>query len=280
MAEQQVTRVAVATEMFLRVPLDDVKKNVEYGIIVNNIIRTLIKLELGKRGIEKFRSAIIEIFPKDKQPAKFHFDDDCMFSMELKEGILKPEMEGKFLFKDCGVTMDDIKNISIPRDFGDPNSAKLFVVRFDPFFFLFFDLRYNRQRVKAQLTRAKEYIAAARKLDPKTEHAPICDMLWAAMEMMAQAMILSLPDGEKTKAHDKLERLEEIRKGLAIVSDDFMDLFAQISEKRPAARYPDASSNPSWQERSKPLSPEEIAAALMKLEKEFESNVMLKIPVD
>ncbi|MFH1443970.1 MAG: HEPN domain-containing protein [Candidatus Peregrinibacteria bacterium] len=277
MTEQQVTRVAIATEKFLKVPLDDVIRNVGDGVIVNSIIRTLIKPELEKRGMGKFRSAIVEIFPKDKQPPKFHFDDDCMFAMKLKEGILKPEMKGRYLFQDCGVTMDDVENIALPQNFGDPNSAKLFVVRFDPFFFLFFDFRYNRQRVEAQLARAKEYITAARKLDPEAEHAPICDMLWAAMEMMAQAMILSLPDGEKTKTHDKLEHLDDLRKGLVIVSDDFMRVFAQVSKKRPAARYPDVSSDPSWQERSKPLSPKEIAAALANLEKELENNVMLKI---
>lgn len=280
MTHEKVTKVAIATEKFLKVPVDDVIKDVGDGIMINSIFRVLVQPEMKRTERKKFRSAIIEVFPKKKQVPKFHFDDDCKFSMKIKEGKLKPEMEGKLLFRDCGITMDDIEDIAIPQGFGDPNSAKLFIVRFDPFFFFFFDFRYNRQRVKSQLTAARQYISAAKKLDPKVEHSPICEMLWSAMEMMAQAMILSLPDGRKTKAHDKLERLEEIRKGLVIVSDDFMGLFAQMTHKRPAARYPDVSSDPSWKERSSPLSPQEVTAALTKLEKEFENNVMLKIEAD
>lgn len=277
MTDQKITRVAIATEQFLKVPLEDVRQNRGNGQLVNQIIRTLIRPEVKKRGMEKFRSAIVEILPKQNLPPKFYFDDDCMFELEFKESVIKPEMVGKYLFKNYGLSMDDVKDVSIPANFGDPNSAKLFIVRFDPHFFLFFDFRYNRQRVEAHLSRAKEYISAAKKLDPEKEHAPICDMLWAAMEIMAQATILSLPDGEKTKAHDKLEQLDELRKSIAVVSDDFMRVFAQVIEKRPAARYPDASTDPTWQEKSKPLSPSEITEALAKLEQELETNVILKV---
>jgi len=273
---QRVTKIGIATANSLRIPLDHVKKNVGLGRSINQLIRLIIKPELKKQGREKFTSAIIEMFPKEGQKPRVYLDDDATFLLKLKDERVTPEAVGK-TFKEMGWTMDDVEDIQIPDDFGDRNSGKAFIIRQDPYFFLFFDFRYNRARVKAQLERAKEFIAAAQKLDPEKEHAPICEVMWAAMELIAQAVLLSLPGGKKTKDHDKLEQLDAIRKNLHVISDEFMQIFASFSHKRPAARYPDHSTDPNWQERSVPIPAKDIRQALEKIQQELETNVILKI---
>jgi HEPN domain-containing protein len=273
---EKVTTIGIATANSLRVPLENVKKNVGLGRSINQLIRLIIRPELKQQDREKFTSAIVEMFPKEGQKPKVYFDENATFQLKLKDERVTPEAVGK-TFKELGWSMDDVEDIQIPDGFGDPNSGKAFIIRQDPYFFLFFDFRYNRARVKAQLERAKEFIAAARKLDPEKDHAPICEMMWAAMELIAQAVLLSLPGGIKTKDHDKLKQLDEIRKNLRVISDEFIEIFTAFNRKRPAARYPDHSTDPKWKERSTPIPADDIRQALAKIEQELETNVILNI---
>lgn len=272
----KISKIGIATSKCIAVPLDDVRNNIGLGLTINRFIALIIKPALDQQKRKKFQCAIIELFPNNQKP-RVHFNENTVFAFEFKKkNVINKDSIGK-TFTQLGLKIEDMNDIRIPDDFGDPNSAKALIIRMDPYFYLFFDFRYNRARVKVQLETAKEFVSAAKKLDPKKELSPICESLWSAIELISQAILLSMPNEKKGKAHDKFDRLNKVKKDLQVVSDDFMKTFDTFNKARRLARYPDFSKDPKHQNIKTFLTPKMITDALEKLENELENNIIIKI---
>ncbi len=270
-------RVAIMTEQSMRIPIDHVRKNMGMGRSINQLIRNVIKPEMELRKRPPFSAAVIEMFSDERKKTKVHFDEEATLLIEFKEGRVTPEWVGK-TDKELGWTMDDVKDIQIPSDFGDPNSAKALIVRRGDIFYLAFDFRYNRQTVRTKLERAREFISAVRDLDLEKHHYPACYLLWSAVELITDAIMLSMPDAKPVKDHaERLRKLKATKEKINVVSDDIVVLLGELEKVKPIARYADRPSNVKSRKLRKKMSKEYFQTALAKIEHELSSNIILRV---
>ena len=269
-------RVAIMTSKCLRIPIDHVNRNIDLGKSINQLIRNVIKPEMIRRSRPPFSAAIIEMFSDKNRKTQVYFDEEAPFLFEFKASICKPEWVGK-TDRELGLTMDDVKDISVPDDFGDPNSAKAFIIRRGDTFYLAFDFRYNKQKVRTKLERAREFIGAVRDMDLEKHHYPACYLLWSAVELITDAVMLSMPDAKPTKDHaERLRKLKAVKQKINMVSDDVVTLLGDLEKVKPIARYADSQENVKSRKLRKKMDAAYFRQALAKIDHELESNIILK----
>lgn len=267
-------KVAIRTARVLRVPVDHVRRNVGLGRSINQLVQ-MIKPELERQQRQKFKAAIIEMFPKGGRPPRIRFDENAPFEVQLHKHEVTPAAVGKS-FAELGWTVEDVKDVAVPQGSVDPSAGHAFLIRMGEVFLLAFDFRYNRADAQAKIVRAKEYLAGCKRMDPHRDYFLACYALWSAYELITDAIMLSLPNSDLPKPHDKkLSNLERTRKGIRVVSDTFMAMFQRLIEIKPAARYPGHSTDPKWKKLSR-RSSALIRKALVVARKELRTNAFLR----
>ncbi len=92
------------------------------------------------------------------------------------------------------VTTDDVEAIEgarLPPD--EENSGHISLLRLSDTWFLTFDCRYNKARIRECLSAAREFIDVAEMALRSDRLRPACDLLFSGAELLANAELLHIP---------------------------------------------------------------------------------------
>jgi HEPN domain-containing protein len=145
------------------------------------------------------------------------------------------------------VLLDELTEIqAVQLTDRDPNAAHLTFFRQGGCWHLAFDGRRNAERSRQHLARAREYLdSAARDLKAKAI-APMCDLLWGAVEIMVKAELQQF-DKEIAVGQDhklRLVRYQQWAK-LGNAKRQYAELLLHLSRLRKRARYLEPGPLPS-----------------------------------
>jgi len=107
------------------IPNKNVKNDVSFGEIVNQIVKDFIRSELKKRKITQWSNALIEIFDDGK--TKIALDDEVKMIMEFK----KPKVKQNDVGRPITVNLKEIKNLTWDKTNVDKKSAKILILHFN-----------------------------------------------------------------------------------------------------------------------------------------------------
>lgn len=132
--------------------------------------------------------------------------------------------------------------------------------------------------MRTKLERAREFIAAVHDLDLEKHHYPACYLLWSAVELIIDAIMLSMPDAKPVKDHaERLRKLKATKEKINVVSDDIVALLGELEKVKPIARYADRPSNVKSRKLRRKMSTEYFQKVLAKIEHELVSNIILRV---
>ena len=213
----------------------DVKEPKGYGITINQTKQLYLDEVMKERGVASLRAAIIEVFD-DHRPPKVHLNDEARIVVGLNTSKIAREDVGKRL----DIDLKDVKEIEWHTDGLDGNSAKIMLVRWNKdFWVLHFDFRYNQEYGKPKISRAKDFLRAAERLNPKEDTYVLVYLLWSAIELIFDCELAKIL-GYKVKSPHHGERLEKAPILMGHQSLDFeslYEMFLVFSSNKSGARY-------------------------------------------
>jgi hypothetical protein len=103
--------------------------------------------------------------------------------------------------------------------------------------FLLFDFRRNQGTASQLVSKAKEYVAAARLAQRAELWGPFCDNLFSASELLAKAQLIVHVLDSDTKSHGQIHAKLNNWGRLGNARRDFVALFNRLAGDRGEARY-------------------------------------------
>lgn len=215
----------------------DVVGNENYGRSINQILTWHVKPTLadGKSyyEMENFRAVLVEMFDDGRSPV-IKLNGDFKMSIEFKSPKINPSDVGKNISMD----LKEIKEISWIDAETDGNSGKILIVRFNKDYWLLnFDFRYNKKDAKKKAERAKEFLSVCQTIMRKREFCSnvLVYLIWSCAELILDTKLFLFAQKPKPTHGDRLKKLNIWKK--SFFSQEFADLFAEISEIKNEARY-------------------------------------------
>ena len=132
----------------------------------------------------------------------------------------------------------DIENIEdIKLTEQDPNYAHITLLLFKGKWFISFDFRYNKKRVKERLEASKEFLESTRENLEKNRLRPFFENSFACAELLTEALLIQFFKQSLLKGHGK--RLDSIKAWaeLGNVKEEFSDKLSKLWGLRDSARY-------------------------------------------
>lgn len=111
--------------MAIFVPNNNIKSNISFGQVINQVIKKYIAPELKKRKLKGYAAAGIEFFLDNK--VKIYFDNEIQLLLEFKKSKISPNNVGKQI----NVDLHDIKDIKWKDKNLKKDSAKILIVHFN-----------------------------------------------------------------------------------------------------------------------------------------------------
>lgn len=205
-----------------------VKENEGFGRTINQLIELFVDPEIKKRGKKGFQVAVIELFD-DERKSKVYLDEDApVFELEMK----KPSFNKDSVGQTIKANLSEIKSIRVVDEKLDPDSAKVFLVKWggEPpsYWILGYDFRYNKGLVKTILNRATESIAAVEQINLTQSPTVVATLLASAFEMIVDANLFLIP-GFKSKAYSSPDqKLQDLTKFGNFLSDKFVNEYKEL----------------------------------------------------
>jgi uncharacterized protein (UPF0332 family) len=133
--------------------------------------------------------------------------------------------------------LNEIVEVSLSD--ADPNSGHCTILRRGEAWLLSFDFRYNATRIQNLLSKADQFLEAARLCVENGLPAAAVDTLYDAVEMMAKCFLLISPDPAvlTSQKHTFIESRFHQQRRLDNVSDRSARLVKRLAKLRPEARY-------------------------------------------
>lgn len=121
----------------------------------------------------------------------------------------------------------------------DPNAGHATIIRGADGWFVFFDFRYNGQRVAEVLAAADEFLAMATFAKERGYQRAFMESLFATAELTAKAKLLMYPDDAiiTTKSHSHIRSRINLESHLGNTDRDFVALLNRLEQERGRARY-------------------------------------------
>lgn len=223
--------------MAYAVPHGKVLDDVGLGKTINQLVTMFIKPELNRRGRFDFRAAIIEMFDDGRDPI-VHLDSEAKFMLGFRQGSVSESDVGKIK----SVSLKDIESIHAVEEGMDPDSAKVFIIKWGKpkitHWVLSYDFRYNKGTAKEKLARATEFVAAAKLLNPGDHFHVMIYLIWSALELLLDVRLYLLPNHKPAPFHkDRDKKLKKLSASTNIFSDDFCKAYTLFSRRKNKARY-------------------------------------------
>jgi hypothetical protein len=102
---------------------------------------------------------------------------------------------------------------------------------------LLFNFNRNRKYAADLITLAEEYTDAAEVCWSKALRRPFADNLFSACEILAKARLITVYLKKEARTHGYIASGINIQRRFGNVGDEFVDLFNQLTNIRPKARY-------------------------------------------
>lgn len=168
---------------------------------------------------------------------------DAPISVRLNEEVsafLRTQVI-RTLKKGESVSAGDIAEIEHMELTGrDPNAAHVSMIFHRGAWQIYSDFRYNAERIRTTLDFAHEFLETAADALKAGRLRPFVDILYSALELMARAWVLQLPDRKFLGgvAHRTIKfRLNRPGGNLKHVERQYLDLFNRYPDLRDKARY-------------------------------------------
>ena len=131
--------------------------------------------------------------------------------------------------------IQDIEDIQLTEQ--DPNYSHITLLLFKSKWFVSFDFRYNKKRVKERLEASKEFLESAREDLEKNRLRPFFESSFACAELLTEALLIQFFKQDLLKGHEK--RLDSIKAWteLGNVKEEFSDKLSKLWWLRDSARY-------------------------------------------
>src|SRR5262249_4695452 len=121
----------------------------------------------------------------------------------------------------------------------DPNSGHITVLRHRDACYVTWSTRYNATRVAETIKAAEQFIEVARHAQQQRHHRPLVDNLYSAVELLAKATLLTLPDRSllTSKRHRTIAARFHNLGNLGNVDGSYPALLKELGAMREPARY-------------------------------------------
>jgi len=131
--------------------------------------------------------------------------------------------------------IEDIEDVRLTNQ--DPNCAHITLVLLKGKWYVSFDFRYNRGRVKERLEAGKEFLESSRDNLEKNRLRPFFENSFACAELLTEALLIQVFNQSTLKNHE--QRIEGIKAWaeLGNVKEDFSDKLRKLEWLRNSARY-------------------------------------------
>lgn len=131
--------------------------------------------------------------------------------------------------------IDNVEDIKLTED--DPNSGHITFLLFKGSWYISFDFRYNRTRVKDRLNAAKEFLESSRVNFDASRFRPFFEASFACAELLTESLLIQFIRFDTLGDHKK--RLENLSKWaeLGNVKKEYPVLLKKLWRLRDSARY-------------------------------------------
>jgi len=131
--------------------------------------------------------------------------------------------------------IQDIENIQLTEQ--DPNYSHITLLLFKGKWFISFDFRYNKKRVKERLDASKEFLESARENINKNRLRPFFENSFACAELLTEALLIQLFQQELLRSHKKRFNKIKAWAELGNVKEEYSDKLKKLWDLRGSARY-------------------------------------------
>jgi hypothetical protein len=133
--------------------------------------------------------------------------------------------------------IDQIESMELTDE--DPNAGHLTAILHRGRWHLFFDFRYNAERINNLLAAADEFLAAATAAAEREHSIAMIDNLFDAVQLMAKSFLLITPErgALESKTHGFIETRFNRQAKLGNVDRSSANLLNTLSRLRPRTRY-------------------------------------------
>ncbi len=133
--------------------------------------------------------------------------------------------------------IEDIESIELTEQ--DPNCAHITLMLFKEKWYVAFDFRYNKKRIKEHIEASREFLDSAKDNLSKNRLRPFFENSFACAELAAKAILLQLPDKEILHGKDHDLRVMRFQNWATLgnVKFEYSTILNKLNSLRPSARY-------------------------------------------
>jgi len=210
-------------------------------IAIKHVIEIYIIPEIERRQDEgrlpkpaSFTAAQVIFYPDGRKP-------DIFLDSEVKARfLLKAKTETKLVLGDH-YSPNDFESIKAvePSEELNKDAGYITLIHLGNIWFLSFDLRYNKELSNRIVHTADQFIQSAELSIEEELWASTVDLLFSASELLAKAILLSLPDPviRKTKTHGTIKSRFNQFTQFDQLSHKYSHLYNKLFNLRDRARY-------------------------------------------
>jgi|WetSurMetagenome_2_1015567.scaffolds.fasta_scaffold134929_2 hypothetical protein len=173
------------------------------------------------------------IFPSPLDAGELRVNLNEEVRVELTARTRSPALPGDIVMPD---EVEVIDGARLPAD--EANSGHITLLRLHDNWFLTFDSRYNRGRVREHLAAAQEFLTEADCALSAGRVRTACDLLFSAAELLAKAELLQVPlRGKGLQSHKAITSQANAWVQSGTPGATTVSALNQLSGLRDAARY-------------------------------------------
>lgn len=133
--------------------------------------------------------------------------------------------------------LNNIEKIELTDE--DINCAHITLLLFKNNWIVFFDFRYNKERIKEHIEASKEFYESALDNLNKNRLRPFYENAFASAELSAKSILLALPDKKLLEGKNHKDRLKKFKNWaeLGNVKMEFSTTLSSLKDLRDSARY-------------------------------------------
>jgi hypothetical protein len=183
---------------------------------------------------EAFQLHQAQVIMNVDAPRVIRLNDEVRALMKVKVAPGPGVQKGAQVYWD---EIDNIEDFQLTEE--DPNAGHATMIRVQNQWLVFFDFRYNAQRVAEVLDAADQFMAMCDHALALGHPRPFMENLFAVAELTAKAKLLMFPDERvvTSKSHAHIRSKINRESQLGNIDAEFVRVLNELDRKRGTARY-------------------------------------------